>query len=213
MEPTDFYHFLFFDPKIIKKVYNTANKAHIADAQLTRGLKAMIECLEGECEIDNNTTEVHIGLFGFYPHNRYEDLIQFFEKELLLVDYDKQLTNMGFYRPVYLAYGTRETDAGHVLGLKFQNRNEAEAFIHDKIKNSVYVNLNIFNEIHFIDATKFKAFCSEAEQWNAKSFQEQSMPVKPDIPVATQDLKHFNVLLAVAFACFAVVIIFLIVTS
>jgi hypothetical protein len=107
--------------------------------------------------ISKNTTKVFIGLFGFYPHDRLEDLELFLQKELGLtvVGNDERDAQVNAAIKVYEAFDRRTADYGHVLTIPFSSEPEAKNFIEEKIRSSDFVNRRLFTDVEFIDADLF----------------------------------------------------------
>ena len=130
---------------------------------------------DGFCNITPVTKNVFVGLFGFYPHARSEDLENFFDKEIgvksiSVADYSDSQNGL---IEVYNVCDRRTFDSGRVMTIPFSSEAEAKLFIEDKIRSSDYVNKSLFNEIFFIDADDFlRALSRMQKSENAEKLAE-----------------------------------------
>jgi hypothetical protein len=112
---------------------------------------------EGFAKITKDTKTVFAAVFGFYSHDRVNDLQNFFKKDLglKLAEADKTLSPGTLAIEVYNVCGRRTADLAHVLCIPFKSKAEAARFITEKIAKSDFVNKSLFDEVAFIDANVF----------------------------------------------------------
>lgn len=112
---------------------------------------------EGFGKITKSTKKFLVGIFGFFPYEREEDVNNFLTKELKLKietgDLTKTAKNLAI--EVYQASGGGTADVGYILTPEFKSKKEAQNFIDTKIQNSEYVNKRLFCDIEVIDAEAF----------------------------------------------------------
>jgi sorbitol-specific phosphotransferase system component IIBC len=119
---------------------------------------------EGFGKITKKTKKFLISIFGFYPYQREEDVVNFLEKDLglkIVSDLSKLEKDKEMAIEVYNCVGGGRVDLGHVFTLDFKSKTEARDFINDKISNSDYVNKKMFSDIEFIDAADFENLINE----------------------------------------------------
>lgn len=99
-----------------------------------------------ELKATEKSKKVYVEIFGFFPYELFNNVENFLNFDLGLKK-DEIFTT-------YQVSGGKTTDAAYLLPMSFNNIKEAESFILNAIKNSDYVNKNMFNDIAFLDVDK-----------------------------------------------------------